>query len=234
MDTNTVASCINQINEFIGEYENAARSDLRYSFIQHPTTMILAGPTGSGKSTYVRNLLKNQLIQPEPKHIVLFYGCMQEIYESMLDEGLVHETHKGLHDLDEVYRNVEKSTGTLFIIDDLMLDATRSKTMCDLVIRGSHHDNLTLIIVYHNLLPQERYSRTIAMNAQYMVVFYNFKTPKQFERVVRERRGSKTLISMYYAMEDDSHPKPLVIDNRNNKAWYGLHPVQVIDLTGRP
>lgn len=156
---------------------------------------------------------------------------MQPLYESLMRDGLIHEAYRGLDNLGQIYQNINREINTLYIIDDLMMDVINSKLVCDLVTRGSHHDNLSIIIVYHNLLPQGKYARTIGMNAQYLVAFYNYKTAKQFNTLVRERKQPNRLISMYNAMEHADHPRPLVIDNRENRAWFGLCPEQVYDLT---
>ncbi|GFY49144.1 uncharacterized protein TNIN_469841 [Trichonephila inaurata madagascariensis] len=49
----------------------------------HPFTLILAGPSGSGKSQFVKKLIENKMIKPFPKKIVWCYGINQTLYEEM-------------------------------------------------------------------------------------------------------------------------------------------------------
>ena len=45
------------------------------SFIpfQHPTTILVAGPTFSGKTTFVKKVIRTRLVQPAPERIIWFY-----------------------------------------------------------------------------------------------------------------------------------------------------------------
>ncbi|GFX63409.1 uncharacterized protein TNCV_3620121 [Trichonephila clavipes] len=49
----------------------------------HPFTLILAGPSGSGKSQFVKKLIENKMIKPFPKNIIWCYGVYQALYEEM-------------------------------------------------------------------------------------------------------------------------------------------------------
>ena len=40
---------------------------------QHPTTILIAGPTLSGKTTFVKRLILSEMIQPPPERIIWFY-----------------------------------------------------------------------------------------------------------------------------------------------------------------
>ncbi len=39
----------------------------------HPTTIMIAGPTFSGKTTFVRRMLHEDMIEPSPQRIVWIY-----------------------------------------------------------------------------------------------------------------------------------------------------------------
>ena len=39
----------------------------------HPTTIMIAGPTFSGKTTFVRRMLHEDMIEPSPQMIVWIY-----------------------------------------------------------------------------------------------------------------------------------------------------------------
>ena len=82
--------------------------------LKHPLTCIIAGPTGSGKSYFVRRLLahKEEMMKPVPEHIVWYYGEWQPIYATMRDVEFV----EGLPNIETL--NPEKKH--LVIIDDMM------------------------------------------------------------------------------------------------------------------
>ena len=54
------------------------------------------------------------------------------------------------------------------IIDDLLNDVY-SKEVCDLFTRGSHHTNISVILMTQNLFHKSRYCRDISLNAYYLV-----------------------------------------------------------------
>ncbi len=55
---------------------------------------LVSGMSGSGKTTWVKNLLtlKKQLLTEEPARVFLFYKVMQDIYLEMENTGLVNES----------------------------------------------------------------------------------------------------------------------------------------------
>ena len=52
---------------------------------QHPFTMIVAGPTMSGKSTWMKQLLLSDLITPPPNRIIWLYKRWQPLYDELKD-----------------------------------------------------------------------------------------------------------------------------------------------------
>ena len=50
---------------------------------KHPFTMLVAGPTGCGKTYFVKQMLESDKIQPRPDRIIYMYGLWQPLYEEM-------------------------------------------------------------------------------------------------------------------------------------------------------
>jgi len=96
---------------------------MEYPKLIHPFTMIVAGPTGCGKSFFVRDLIqfRREMFSPVPDKIVWFYGIYQSLYEQMPEvifiDGLVGNYQEYL------------GTNTLFIIDDLMSECGSDKRL---------------------------------------------------------------------------------------------------------
>ena len=67
----------------------------------------------------------------------------------------------------------------LVILDNLLTDVY-SKQVCELFTRGSHHRNISVILITHNLFHQGRFCRDISLNAHYIVALKNVRDKKQF------------------------------------------------------
>ena len=194
-----------------------------------PFSMNISGPTGSGKTYYIKDLLK--LPQFEGSLVHLFYGNDQPLY----DEMNLASAHQGLDKLESVLSELNPQDKNVIIIDDLMQEAGQSERVRNMVTRDVHHNKYTVIMVQQNLLLQYKYSRDLAINVRYRVIFYNRMTAKQFNNSVREMdKGKNTLKNMYHAMSQPGHPKPLVIDSLTGNTWYGVVPEEVINLDNKP
>ena len=134
--------------------------------LKHPFTGIVAGPTACGKSTWVKNLITYQkdMINPAPEHVIWFYGEWQPLYDTL--SGMV-EFREGLADLNTL--NTKKRT--LVIIDDLMTET--DKSVSNLFTKGSHHRNLSVLHLVQNVFDKNKHTRTISLNAHYLVIFKN-------------------------------------------------------------
>ena len=70
-------------------------------------------------------------------------------------------------------------TPCLIILDDLLNDAY-SQVVCELFTEGSHHRNISFILITQNLFHQGKYCRDISLNAKYIVVLKNVRDRNQF------------------------------------------------------
>ena len=59
------------------------------------------------------------------------------------------------------------------MMDDLMDEGGNDKKVLDLFTKDSHHRNITVIYLLHDLFPRGKYTKTISPNAHYIVVFEN-------------------------------------------------------------
>jgi len=67
----------------------------------------------------------------------------------------------------------------LAILHDLLNDV-HFKQVCDLYTEGSHHRNITVILITQNLFHQGRYCRDISLNEKYLVLLKNVREKNQF------------------------------------------------------
>jgi len=73
----------------------------------------------------------------------------------------------------------------LVILYDLLNDVY-SKEVCDLFTRGSHHMNISVILITQNLFHQGRFCRDSSLNTHYTVVLKHVRDKKQFMFLARE------------------------------------------------
>ena len=148
-----------------------------------PFTCVISGPTGSGKSVFVQRLLKHAktVIDPPPERIIYCYGVYQEIFAKM--EGV--EFNEGLPPLEEFNGNRH----SLVIIDDLMHET--NDVVTKLFTRLSHHTNTSVIFITQNLFHAGKETRTITLNAQYLVLFKKVRDNSQIAHLSRQMYPGK-------------------------------------------
>ena len=135
----------------------------------HPFPCLIAGPTGSGKSVFVSQLILagEQMIQGAPERIVWCYGEYQPLY-SELGVQVPH-----LEFVEGLDFNIDPTKRTLIIIDDLMSETVNDKRLTDLFCKKSHHQNTSVIFIVQNLFIQGKEMRNVTQNCHYMVLFKN-------------------------------------------------------------
>ena len=143
----------------------------------HPFTSIVAGPTGCGKTTFVVSLLRHSLtlINLPPEKITWCYGEWQPLYSTL---STIHPNLECVEGLPDV-SSFDSKNRNLVVIDDLMSETDERVTK--LFTKKSHHCNTSVIYLVQNLFPKGKESRTISINAQYMVLF---KNPRDNTQVV--------------------------------------------------
>jgi hypothetical protein len=160
---------------------------------------VIAGPTGCGKTVWLSRLLKhrNELIDPPPQNIVWFYGAYQPLYDELArtctDVKFVEDLPEKIDD----YIKPEKIN--LIVIDDLMHET--DKRIAKLFTRGSHHKNLSIILVLQNLFQQGKDLRTISLNAHYVVLFKNPRDASVVDHFARQVVPGRTRF-LHDAYED--------------------------------
>ena len=143
--------------------------------LRHKFSMMVVGPSMSGKSYFVKELLEMDRIEYEdhrkrPK-IHWFYGQYQDMFKDM-KRSLEHDIYfrerlptfqLDLSDIDPKYNNI-------IVLDDLMDLAVDSPIISKLFTQGRHR-NASVILLLQNAFPKGRQNTSISRNAQYMVFF---------------------------------------------------------------
>ena len=72
------------------------------------------------------------------------------------------------------------------VILHILLNDVYSKQLCDLFTKGSHHRNISVIMITQNLFHQVRYYRDISLNAKYLVLLKNVSDKNRFMFLARQ------------------------------------------------
>ena len=144
--------------------------------LRHPFTLVASGSTGSGKTEWIKKLLQNTLIiNPPPQKIVYFYSIWQKAYDEMrafnpditFIEGVPTVFPTGLQ-------------RELWILDDLQAEIEDSKdVIVNLFTKGSHHKNVSIVLILQNFFNKGKSIREITLNAHYLVLFKNVRDRTQ-------------------------------------------------------
>jgi len=150
----------------------------------HPFTCVIAGPTGSGKTYFVKRFLDNidQLCNPVPKEILWCYGEWQSQYRDLRNVKMI----EGLPNEDDWADGKRR----LIVIDDLM-DETDSR-VTKLFTKGSHHKNVSVMFIVQNIFCKNKQQRTITLNTHYIVVFKNPRDASQITCLAKQMYPGKT------------------------------------------
>jgi hypothetical protein len=186
---------------------------------KHPFTMLVWGSTGSGKTVWIRKLLKwlNELVIMEKKEIYKVMWCYrkwQKLYNEPIENQLLNMYYvDGPPSLSEL----TAFNPDIIIMDDLMLEIGDNKLLADLFTKKSHHEEITVIHVIQNMFPKGKIMRNVYENCQYQVFMRNRRDLMQIKMISSRLfpGNSKYFVEAYR----DSTSKPygyLVADFKND------------------
>lgn len=155
------------------------------SFIfQHPFTAMICGPTQCGKTQFLVRLLEHidSMIHPKIQNIIYCYGSWQPVFKVIQNQIPCIQFFNGLASLNEV----DSQITNLVIFDDLMDECINNKQIQNLFTKDSHHQNISVIFVSQNLYAKGKFSRTMALNSHYLVLFKNPRDQSQISVLGRQ------------------------------------------------
>lgn len=184
--------------------------DVRF---KNDASFLLAGPSSSGKTTFVTNLVKeaDKLFVNKPNNI---YWCSS--YPVLLDQQVPGVTYDVGIPADFITR-LQKDD--ILILDDLMIELSNQKEVTELFTRGTHHIGFTLIYITQNMFDRTNASsRTRSINATYVVLFRNVRDCTQINSLAYQIYGTKSkfLVNAYQNITADNPYSYLLIDFRQD------------------
>ena len=155
---------------------------------RHPTTILVAGPTGCGKTQFVLKLLTTRnAIQPSVQRIVFIYSEWQPAYDQLKHAlGTTIEFVKD-YEPKALYESISPSVRNMLVLDDQMdSENIKGNTLCKFFTQGSHHRNLTVLYIVQNLFNQDKSMRTVSLNSHYLVLFKNPRDRTQIRTLAQQ------------------------------------------------
>ena len=146
----------------------------------HPFTCIVSGPSGCGKSSLVKAILQHDIIKPLPDKIVWLYAEDQPLYQSMKNVEFIQGIPEDLE------TRFQRRYNNVLILDDLMTQCHSDERLTRLFSVGSHHKNLSIIFIIHNLFHYGKEMRTVSLNSHYIILFKNPRDRLQIATLARQ------------------------------------------------
>ena len=179
---------------------------------KHPFTCMVAGPTGSGKTELLIQILRHQheMVEPSWDRIVFCYSRMQPSYQQLKDISPQVEFCQGLYNIELFNSNLNN----LLILDDLMQKSENDCEILNLFTIDSHHKNISVFLLTQNLFSQGKYSRSISLNSHYLLLLNNPRDRAQIYYLARQMfpSNSKFLVEAYNDATNDQDFGYLFID----------------------
>lgn len=171
---------------------------------KHPSTCIIAAPSGGGKTTTLIKLLPH--IKPKPRNIIVFYSEFQEIYKEFPARTKFVKDWPA-EGVEEIPHN------TLVIIDDLMSEVKDCKYLSRLFTRISHHRTVSVIWLCQNLFPRGKVCRDLSLNAKYIILLRNPRDRGQIRYLASQMYPGqvKEFIKIFEDATEQNY-SPLLID----------------------
>lgn len=149
----------------------AARDICSLQF-QNPFTMLIAGPTKSGKTSFVETLVNeaDDYYTHSPNRFIYYYNQTQPEHVGL--QHRVTEFIEGVPTMDDLekYSNTYGPNCTIIIDDQAMHVNTQ---MAELFSVGSSRSTCNIIFITQNLFGQAKGTRDISLNCCYIVLFKN-------------------------------------------------------------
>ena len=163
---------------------------------RHKFSLLVVGPTQSGKTYFVQQILKhNRIVYEEQNSIRIFwyYNQWQECYENIKKSlGKSIRFERDVPELSEDLCEINARYNNIIILDDLMAEATVSPVVSRLFTQGRHR-NASVILLLQNMFPRGKYNTDISRSAQYLTLFRSPSDRKQIG-IIGERMFDKNRV----------------------------------------
>ena len=175
------------------------------------------GMSNSGKTSYIKLLLEqsDKAFSETPSRVIYFYNVYQSKFSEMEASIPNISFFQGLPQRCDIEKFAEAEKHLLLVFDDLYYEVISSKDLSDLTIMLCHHLNISCIFTSHNIFTSGKFSKTIATNLHYILLF-TLRNRLQLITLATQlfchKNKSKSFVSVYDRVIDETPFSPLVID----------------------
>lgn len=154
--------------------------------LKSPFSMIICGPSASGKTTKLSQILKNRdiIFETPPEKICLYYKVWQPAYSTFLKLKYVDHFVEGIPTQSEAEDQLKKTGHKVLIFDDLSTEV--NAVVEYLFTIGSHHHNTSIILLTQNLFCKNVFWRSISLNCMYFLLMKNPRDSSQIASLGRQ------------------------------------------------
>ena len=157
-------------------------------------TMCVAGPSNSGKTSFVLKLLehRNKIFKCPTNRVIWCYGIYQpKLNAELQSKGYL--LHSNIVDVSVI------EPYDIVVLDDLIHESKNSHDVTAMFTRAAHHKPCFIIFIMQNLFPPGKDARTRSLNTHYYTILKNPRDKSQIEFLARQifPRQSKTLINIF-------------------------------------
>ena len=154
--------------------------DFDYSsllYLVHPSTILVAGPTGSGKTVFVSKLIKERKLHPMANLVTWVYSKWQVAYEQFPQVEFVHDFNWQI--ISDWEQDRDKPARILVLDDQMTRMGDDKQHLTKLFTEDSHHLNMTVVYLVQNVFDQGKAMRGVSLNSHYEVLFKNPRDKSQ-------------------------------------------------------
>ena len=150
----------------------------------HPFTSIVSGMSTSGKTTFVKRLLKNWevIILSDIKHLNILWCYAED--ESRFSDKFTNASitfHKGIPNLNDI----NKYKPNIIVIDDLMDEI--DSTVRLLYTRVAHQKGISVILMAQNLFNStNKFMRTVTINSHYIILTNDLYNIQNLQKIASQ------------------------------------------------
>jgi hypothetical protein len=193
-----------------------------------PTQVIVSGPTMSGKSQAVMEILRrrNELFDRRIDDIIYYYSCWDPAFEEFT--SYVSFVQGEVQDVEENTR------AKLIIADDQILSKQSVSKLTEIFLVQSHHRNATIFCLSQFLFSKNM--RPISINAKAFIIFASLRDRSNAKALFQQADyPTDFLAAIYKAATQKSHSflcmnldkrvPPLLRFSTND---FGKHPIYFV------
>jgi hypothetical protein len=157
----------------------------RHIPFKHPCTVLVCGPSKSGKTSLVVSILNNHetLLPALPltRRVAWLSGTRidNKQFDTSLNLKLISALPRSLKDID------------VLVVDDQLAELAGSSALANIFTKASHHQNVSVFLLSQQLFYKSPAYRTISLNSDYLILLKNSRDKSTAFNLGRQLLPSK-------------------------------------------